>query len=88
LRKCTHGPVNEIFSGFEEEIALHFEISEIKLVRKANGRVQHLSPGPHPLAAFDLTAEGISEICIRTLDVAPQHSGMWILESRQQPKPF
>ena len=38
-------------------MALHFEISEIKLVRKANGGVQHLSPGPHPLASFDLTTE-------------------------------
>jgi hypothetical protein len=46
-RKCPHGPVKEIFPSFEEEMALHFEISEIKLVRKANGRVQHLSPGPY-----------------------------------------
>ncbi len=51
-------PCKRIFSSFEEEMALHFEISEIKLVSKANGRVQHLSPGPHPLAGFDLTTVG------------------------------
>jgi hypothetical protein len=39
-------------------MALHFKISEIRLARKANGRVQHLSPGPHPLAGFDLTTVG------------------------------
>ena len=38
-------------------MALHFEISEIKLVRKANGRVQHLSPGPY-LAGFEVTTYG------------------------------
>jgi hypothetical protein len=39
-------------------MAPHFEISEIRLVRKASGRVQHLSPGPTPMAGFDLTTEG------------------------------
>src|ERR1700722_7681740 len=45
--KCSHGSTNEIFSGFDEETALHLEILEIRLVRKANRRVQHLSPGPY-----------------------------------------
>ena len=58
LRKCNHGPVNEIFSSFEQEMALHFEISEIRLVRKANGRVQRLSPGPTPMAGFQVTTYG------------------------------
>ncbi len=39
-------------------MALHFEISEIRLARKANDRVEQISPGPHPLAGFDLTTEG------------------------------
>ena len=37
-RKCPHGPVKEIFASFKEEMALHFEISEIKLLRKANSK--------------------------------------------------
>ena len=41
-------------------MALHREISEIRLARKANGRVQHLSPGPHAMAGFDLATEGRS----------------------------
>jgi hypothetical protein len=45
------------FSRFEEEMGLHLEISEIRLARKANGTVQHLSPGPHPMAGFEVTLE-------------------------------
>jgi hypothetical protein len=45
LRKCSHSHLNEIFSSSEEEMGLHLEIPEIRLARKADGRVQHLSPG-------------------------------------------
>jgi len=37
---------------------LHFEISEIRLAQKANGRVQHLSSGNLPLAGFEVTPYG------------------------------
>jgi hypothetical protein len=40
-------------------MALHFEISEIRLARKANGRVQHLSLGPHTLVGFEGTTEDL-----------------------------
>jgi len=36
---------------------LHLEISEIRLARKANGRVQHLSSGNLPMAGFAVTLE-------------------------------
>ena len=39
-------------------MALHLEISAIRLARKANGRVQHLTPGSHPMAGFDVTTYG------------------------------
>ena len=38
-------------------MALHLEIWEIRLARKANGRVQHLSPGNLPMAGFEVTTE-------------------------------
>jgi hypothetical protein len=38
-------------------MTFHLEISEIRLARKTNDRVQHLSPGPHAMAGFDLTTE-------------------------------
>jgi len=38
-------------------MALHLEISEIRLARKADGTVQHLSSGNLPLAAFEVTPE-------------------------------
>jgi hypothetical protein len=33
----------------------YLEISEIRLARKANARVQHLSSGNLPMAAFEVT---------------------------------
>jgi hypothetical protein len=39
-------------------MGLHLEISEIRLAQKANGRVQHLSPGNLPMAAFKVTTYG------------------------------
>ena len=39
-------------------MGLHLEILEIRLARKADGRVQHLSPGNLPLAAFEVTPYG------------------------------
>jgi hypothetical protein len=41
-------------------MALHLEILEIRLARKANRRVQHLSHGPYPLAGFEVTPESES----------------------------
>jgi len=39
-------------------MALHLEIWEIRLARKANDRVLHLSSGPHPMAGFQVTTHG------------------------------
>jgi hypothetical protein len=39
-------------------MGLHLEISEIRLARKADGRVQHLSSGNLPMAAFEVTPYG------------------------------
>jgi hypothetical protein len=39
-------------------MGLHLEISQIRLARKANGRVQHLSSGNLPLAGFEVTPYG------------------------------
>jgi len=39
-------------------MALPLEIWEIRLARKANGRVQHLSPGNLPMAGFEVTTYG------------------------------
>jgi hypothetical protein len=36
-------------------MGFHLEISQIRLARKANGRVQHLSSGNLPMAAFEVT---------------------------------
>jgi hypothetical protein len=58
LRKCSHGHLNEIFSSSEEEMGFHLEISQIRLARKANGRVQHLSSGNLLMAAFEVTPYG------------------------------
>jgi len=58
LRKCSHGYLNEIFSSFEGKMGLHLEISEIRLARAAEGRVQHLSSGNLPLAGFEVTTHG------------------------------
>jgi len=51
LRKCSHGHLNEIFSSFEQEMASTRNFG-IRLARKADGRVQHLSSGNLPLAAL------------------------------------
>ncbi len=39
-------------------MGLLLEISEIRLARKADGRVQHLSSGNLPMAAFEVTSYG------------------------------
>jgi hypothetical protein len=39
-------------------MGLHLEISKIRLARKADRRVQHLSSGNLPLAGFEVTPEG------------------------------
>jgi hypothetical protein len=39
-------------------MGLHLGISQIRLARKENGRVQHLSPGNLPLAGFEVTPYG------------------------------
>jgi hypothetical protein len=41
-----------------EEMGFHLEITQIRLARKANGRVQHLSSGNLPMAAFEVTPYG------------------------------
>jgi hypothetical protein len=63
LRKCSHGHLKEFFSSPEEEMGLHLEISQIRLARKANGRVQHLSSGHLPLAGFEVTTEDSKQRC-------------------------
>jgi len=39
-------------------MGFYLEILEIRLARKANGRVQHLSSGNLTMAAFELTPYG------------------------------
>ena len=44
----TTAMLTRLFLSYENEMALQLEISEIRLARKANGRVQHLSLGHIP----------------------------------------
>jgi len=65
-------------------MGLHLEISQIRLARKANSRVQHLSPGNLPLAGFDVTPEGghfspPDEFCINGRFSARKWSGSLML---------